>query len=158
MPTHSAFGTPLTDLGMGALGNIRLGTMNRRQALGTLAGTSAGVAAACSLRAETSPPRAKQVLFIWLDGAMSQLESWDPKPGTQFGGPFQGIQTQLPGVVLSELMPQMALRMDRFSIVRGMHTKYEDHSKGVIPIQQGDPKNRGVTYPLLGSAVVKLRK
>lgn len=100
--------------------------------------------------------RRKQVLFIWLDGAMSQFESWDPKPGTRFGGPFKSIPTRVPGVHLSELMPRMAERIHHFSIVRSMHTKYEDHSKGVIPIQQGDPKNRGVTYPLLGSAVARL--
>lgn len=100
--------------------------------------------------------RRKQVLFVWLDGAMSQFESWDPKPGTRFGGPFKSIPTRIPGVHLSELMPKMAERIQHFSIVRSMHTKYEDHSKGVIPIQQGDPKNRGVTYPLLGSAVARL--
>jgi hypothetical protein len=98
----------------------------------------------------------KQVLFVWLDGAMSQFESWDPKPGTRFGGPFRDIATRVPGVRLSELMPRMAERMDRFSIVRSLRTRYEDHSKGVIPIQQGDPKNRGVAYPLFGSAVARL--
>ncbi len=98
----------------------------------------------------------KQVLFVWLDGAMSQFESWDPKPGTRFGGPFKSIPTRIPGVHLSELMPKLAERMQHLSVVRSMHTKYEDHSKGVIPIQQGDPKNRGVSYPLLGSAVARL--
>ena len=100
--------------------------------------------------------RKKQVLFVWLDGAMSQFESWDPKPGTQYGGPFRSIASSLPGVQLSELMPQMAKRMHRFSLVRSMHTRFEDHSRAVVPIQQGDPTNRGVTYPFLGSAVVKL--
>jgi hypothetical protein len=98
----------------------------------------------------------KQILFVWLDGAMSQLESWDPKPGTQFGGPFRDIQTALPGVRVSELMPNMAQRLDRFSVVRSMHTQFEDHSRAVKPIQRGDPKNRGVTYPFFGSAIAKL--
>jgi hypothetical protein len=98
----------------------------------------------------------QRVLFVWLDGAMSQFESWDPKPGTQFGGPFQAIQTQLPGIQLCELMPNMATRMDRFSVIRSMHTRFEDHSKAVKPIQRGDPKNRGVTYPFLGSALANL--
>jgi hypothetical protein len=53
-------------------------------------------------------------------------------------------------------MPQMAQRLDRFSLVRSMHTRFEDHSRGVVPIQQGDPKNRGVTYPFFGSACIKL--
>ena len=134
--------------------------LTRRQMLQSLVGTSAALATceglAESAWAQAVKPQAKQVLFIWLDGAMSQFESWDPKPNSRFGGPFQAIQTSLPGVALCELMPHMAQRMDRFSIVRSMHTKYEDHSKGVIPIQQGDPKNRGVSYPLLGSAVVRL--
>jgi hypothetical protein len=113
-------------------------------------------AAASSRLVQAAQSRRKQVLFVWLDGAMSQFESWDPKPGTRFGGPFRDIATRVPGIRLSELMPRMAERMDRFSVVRSLHTRYEDHSKGVIPIQQGDPKNRGVAYPLFGSAVARL--
>lgn len=131
---------------------------SRRAVLQKLLGTTA-----CAVGATASSPlvraaqtQRKQVLFVWLDGAMSQFESWDPKPGTRFGGPFRDIATRVPGVRLSELMPRMAERMDRFSIVRSLHTRYEDHSKGVIPIQQGDPKNRGVAYPLFGSAVARL--
>ena len=130
----------------------------RRGVLRTLLGLSAsGAGATASSRlVRAAQSRRKQVLFVWLDGAMSQFESWDPKPGTRFGGPFRDIATRVPGVRLSELMPRMAERMDRFSIVRSLHTRYEDHSKGVIPIQQGDPKNRGVSYPLFGSAIARL--
>lgn len=131
---------------------------NRREVLQSLVQASAATVACGlpqTLPAETKA-RAKRVVCIWLDGAMSQLESWDPKPGTEFGGPFQAIPTSVPGLAISELMPRMARQMHRFSIIRSMHTQYEDHSRGVIPIQQGDPKNRGVTYPLLGSAIVKL--
>ena len=38
----------------------------------------------------------KQVIFVWLDGGMSQLESWDPKPNTDTGGPFKAIPTSVP--------------------------------------------------------------
>lgn len=133
--------------------------ISRRRLLQTLGGTvaTAGMLDWTEpLFAQQAKKKQKQVLFLWLDGAMSQFESWDPKPGTQFGGPFQSIQTKLPGVHLSELMPKMAERMDRFSIIRSMHTRFEDHSRAVTPIQQGDPKNRGVPYPFLGSAVTKL--
>ncbi|GAB4152346.1 MAG: DUF1501 domain-containing protein [Planctomycetaceae bacterium] len=106
--------------------------------------------------AEAVRKKQKQVLFVWLDGGMSQLETWDPKPGTQFGGPFQAIQTSVPGVQISELMPGMAKRMNQFAVVRSMHTRFEDHSRAVLPIQRGDPKDRGVTYPFLGSAISKL--
>ena len=49
--------------------------------------------------------RERQVLLIWLHGGASQLETWDPKPGTDTGGPFRSIETSLPGVRISELMP-----------------------------------------------------
>ena len=135
--------------------------LTRRRMMRTLLGaTAAGTAGLSGLLepafANEVRKKRKQVLFVWLDGAMSQLESWDPKPGTQFGGPFQAIPTSIPGVHLSELMPGMAKRMNQFAVVRSMHTRFEDHSRAVIPIQQGDPKNRGVAYPFMGSAISKL--
>ncbi|MBA4017896.1 MAG: DUF1501 domain-containing protein [Pirellula sp.] len=95
----------------------------------------------------------KQVLFVWIDGGMSQFESWDPKPNTQFGGPFRAIPTSVPGIQISELMPHSAKQMHHLSLVRGMCTKDNAHSSGVGRIQRGDPKNRGVVYPFFGSAV-----
>ena len=98
----------------------------------------------------------KQVLFIWIDGGMSQLESWDPKPNTQFGGPFRSIQTSIPGVRISELMPRTAQIMHLLAVDRGVRTQDNSHSAGVGRVNRGDPKDRGITYPYFGSAVAKL--
>jgi hypothetical protein len=100
--------------------------------------------------------RDKQVLFIWLDGGLSQLESWDPKPDTTYGGPFRSIKTSVPGVHLSELMPKLAQQMHRLCVVRSMKTREIEHRMGIAAIQRGDPKNRGVPYPYFGSGVAKL--
>src|SRR3954465_12658417 len=83
----------------------------------------------------------KQVLFIWLDGGLSQLESWDPKPNTQFGGPFRSIPTSVPGIHISELLENSAKQMHHLALVRGMCTQDDSHSSGVARIQRGDPKN-----------------
>ena len=40
----------------------------------------------------------KRVLVVYMSGGLSQLESWDPKPGTETGGPFRAIPTVVPGV------------------------------------------------------------
>ncbi len=61
--------------------------LSRRRMLGLLAGAAGGLLAPNVARALQSKQR--QVLMIWLDGGMSQLESWDPKPGTDHGGPFR---------------------------------------------------------------------
>jgi hypothetical protein len=98
----------------------------------------------------------KQVLFVWIDGGMSQYESWDPKPNTEFGGPFRSIPTSLPGIHFSELMPRTAQLAHQLTVVRNLSTQDNSHSAGVPRIQRGDPKNRGVTYPFLGSAIARL--
>ena len=133
--------------------------ISRRRMLGTLTGGAAGLGIASLLQpvvAEELRKSEKQVLLIWLDGGMSQLESWDPKPSTPFGGPFRSIATSLPGVHVSELMPRIAKRMQHLALVRTMHTEDPNHSSGVPKILRGHPKDRGVTYPYFGSAVAKL--
>ena len=130
--------------------------LSRRQVLGTFAGLGAG-SLLSPLVANEIKSKQKQVLLIWLDGGMSQLESWDPKPGTEFGGPFRSIPTTLPGIHVSELMPHTAQQMQHLAVVRSMCTKDENHSSGVPRILRGDPKNRGVTYPYMGAAMSHLK-
>lgn len=136
-------------------------SLSRRQMLGTLAGGAAGTLGLGALAhpaiAEEVKSKGKQVLFIWLDGGISQLESWDPKPNTEFGGPFAAIPTSVPGVHFSELVPETAKRMDKLAVIRTMSTVDPNHSTGVPRVQRGDPKNRGVTYPYIGSALAKLK-
>lgn len=130
--------------------------------LGTMAGSATGVGlaglGAFSIVAAAEELRAKdkQVIFVWLDGGLSQLESWDPKPNTEHGGPFRSIATSVPGIQISELMPNIARQMHNIAILRSLCTKDNSHSAGVARIQRGDPKDRGVVYPLFGSAVAKL--
>ncbi len=129
--------------------------ISRREWLGGIA--AAGVSGwSQPALAETLKKKNKQVLFIWLDGGISQLESWDPKPTSPFGGPFRTIQTSVPGLRICELLPKTATLMHHLSVVRSLCTQDDSHSAGVDRIQRGDPKNRGVTYPYLGSAVAKL--
>jgi uncharacterized protein (DUF1501 family) len=129
--------------------------LTRRRFLGA-AGAVGLSSIANPLVAEELKKQQRQVLFIWLDGGMSQLESWDPKPNTPFGGPLRSIQTAVPGVRISETLPQSAKLMKHLAIVRSVSTQDDSHSAGVERIQRGDPKNRGVAYPLFGSAVARL--
>src|SRR5215213_9998752 len=64
--------------------------------------------------------RQKRVILLWLAGGASQLETFDPKPGAATGGPFRSIPTAVPGVQISELMPQMARRMNHTCIIRSL--------------------------------------
>ncbi len=129
--------------------------LSRRQWLGSV-GAMGLAGLTTPAIAEQLRKERKQVLFVWLDGGMSQLESWDPKPNTPFGGPLRAIPTSVPGIHISETLPQSAKVMQHLAIVRSVSTQDNSHSAGVERIQRGDPKNRGVVYPYFGSAVAKL--
>src|SRR5436190_20890183 len=72
--------------------------------------------------AEQAKKEQKHCILLWLCGAPSQFETWDPKPGTLGGGPFRAIPTQLAGVQVSSLMPKCASIMDKLAVIRPMST------------------------------------
>ncbi|HEY1377923.1 MAG TPA: DUF1501 domain-containing protein, partial [Gemmataceae bacterium] len=103
--------------------------------------------AAAAKRAE------KRVILLWLCGAPSQFETWDPKPGRPSGGPFGSIPTALPGVHFSSLMPRCATIADRLNVVRCMRTKQTEHLQAINLLTRGNPDRAGFTRPTLGAAV-----
>ena len=98
----------------------------------------------------------KRVLVVWLSGGVSQLETWDPKPGTNTGGPFQSIATSVPGVHISELLPHTAKVMHHLALVRGVNTAEDDHAKGYYIMHTGRRQEPAMNYPHLGSVCAKL--
>lgn len=135
-------------------------TIARRQFLGGVAG---GVgAAALGLGAMTRPAAAaelakqqKRIVVFWMAGGLSQLESWDPKPGTSTGGPFRAIPTSVPGVELCELLPQTAKQMHHLCLVRGVNTSEDDHGKGAYLMVTGRRESPALDYPRLGAVAAK---
>jgi uncharacterized protein (DUF1501 family) len=97
----------------------------------------------------------KRVIMLWLAGGASQLETWDPKPGAATGGPFRAIPTDVPGVHVSELMPQMAKRMKHVCVLRGLDTKNGDHGSAAVTMMRGRRNEAGLRYPDLGAVVAR---
>jgi hypothetical protein len=95
----------------------------------------------------------KNVILLWLCGAPSQFETWDPKPGRPSGGPFGSIPTDIPGVHFSSLMPRCASIASQLNIVRCMHTKQSEHLQGINLLTRGNPDRAGFTRPTLGAAI-----
>jgi uncharacterized protein (DUF1501 family) len=98
----------------------------------------------------------KRVLMVWLHGGSSQLETWDPKPGTKTGGPFQAIPTSVPGVHICELLPYTAKQMHHLALVRGLNTAEDDHGKGAYIMHTGRRQEPAMKWPHLGSVCAKL--
>ncbi len=98
----------------------------------------------------------KQVVVFWLSGGVSQLETWDPKPGTDTGGPFLPIKTSAPGIEVCELLPHTAKQMHHLATVRGINTRENNHAKGAYIMQTGHRQTPGFEFPYLGSAFSSL--
>ena len=95
----------------------------------------------------------KHCILLWLCGAPSQFETWDPKPGRPSGGPFGSIPTAIPGVHFSSLMPRCAGIADQLNIVRSMKTAQTEHLQAITLLQRGNPERAGFTRPTLGSVL-----
>lgn len=141
--------------------NHREHQIARRQFLGGLsAGIGAGLAG--GLGVFTQPATAKElstqqkrVLLFFMAGGLSQLESWDPKPGTSTGGPFRAIPTSIPGLHISELLPKTAQQMHHLALIRGINTHENDHGKGRFKMEKGRNQMPGVELPALGAVCAK---
>ncbi|MBI3836373.1 MAG: DUF1501 domain-containing protein [Planctomycetia bacterium] len=133
----------------------------RRKFLGGLAG---GVGAATTLNfsglLDAAMPELdaaqKHILIIWLAGGLSQLESWDPKPKTDTGGPFRAIPTSVPGTHICELLPYTARQMHHLALVRSINTKENDHGKGHYCMTTGRRQEAVGEFPHLGAVGAKL--
>jgi hypothetical protein len=133
--------------------------LHRRLFLKGLAGGTLASAASFSglfhnpvLAAETRKAQ-KRCILLWLCGAPSQFETWDPKPGRPSSGPFGSIPTKLPGVHFSSLMPKCAGIANKLNVVRSMKTVQMEHLQAISLLQRGNPERPGFTRPTLGSAL-----
>ena len=124
---------------------------------GLLVGAAAGTAALGMLRpaqANELGRSQKRLLQVYLQGGVSQFESWDPKPGTRHGGPFRAIPTSVPGIHISELLPHTAQRMHLLSLIRSINLRTNDHGHGRLFMEKG--RNNG-DYPYIGSVASIIR-
>src|SRR4051794_30911107 len=123
--------------------------LDRRGFLGTVAAGAAALATpalAGDLKAKH-----KSGILLWLAGGSSQLETWDPKPGTATGGPFRAIPTNVPGLHISELMPKMAKRMQDTAVIRSLNTRNGDHGGAAKLMMRGRRDEGSLKYPDMGA-------
>ena len=99
----------------------------RRDFLRATAASATGLALSRTASATARPPlalgTAKSCIFINMVGGPAHLDTFDPKPNapSDVRGPFRPIQTNVPGVHLSELFPKLSKLADKFSLIRSMH-------------------------------------
>lgn len=97
--------------------------------------------------------RATSLITLWMNGGPSQLETWDPHPGTVIGGPTRAIDTSVPGLQIAADLPRMAERMKHLSVIRSLTSKEGDHERGTYFVKTGYRPDPTVTHPAIGAMV-----
>ena len=151
-PFSPSFGKPVSRRQL-----LRCGSM---AAVGLLLGKRLGFAAPLATSAAPPQAKAKAVIQIWMWGGPSHLDTFDPKPdaGYDYCGPLtKPLPTNVDGMVLSELMPELARQADKFSLIRGMTHGNNGHETAAYMVQTGHAEGERLVYPSMG-AVVSLFK
>ena len=110
--------------------------------------------------AASKAARAKSVIQIWMWGGPSHIDTFDPKPaaGYDFCGPLdKAIPTNVSGIQVGELLPELAKLADRYSLIRSMTHGNNGHETAAYMVQTGRPSGGRDVYPGMG-AVTSLFK
>ena len=134
------------------------GAIRRRRFLQLAGAGFAGMAAhdwlgTLGVSAEEMKRQGKACIMVFLNGAPSQLETWDPKPGIETGGPTKAIETAVPGVRIAEYWPKVAKRMKDIAIVRTLHGKEAAHERGQYHLRTGRRLTGSSNHPHFGAVV-----
>jgi uncharacterized protein (DUF1501 family) len=129
-----------------------------------------GLGLADILRAEASAKSAGgsagddlSIILVWLDGGPPQHETYDPKPDApaEFRGPLKPLNTSVPGIQISELLPYHGRMMDKMAIIRSMHHTTGDHFAAAHWMLTGyygsTAVNLAPQYPSIASIITRLK-
>lgn len=96
---------------------------------------------------------AKSVIILWMGGAPSQLETFDPHPGSKIAYGSKAIKTALKGVQLGEGFDHTAELMSDITLVRSVMSKEADHERAVYNIKTGYRPSPTVVHPSIGAVI-----
>jgi hypothetical protein len=139
--------------------------VNRRNFL-SIGAFGAGLTLADMLRANAATTAAKKpgsrsnkaAIMIYLPGGPSHMDMYDLKPDApaEFRGEFKPIDTNVPGVQISEHFPMQAKMWDKLAVVRSV-VSVDEHSDSLVMTGYPDRVNTTAAHPSFGSVVSKLR-
>jgi hypothetical protein len=125
-----------------------------------------GGGAATSLAARTAlaqdapvlkPATADHCIILWMEGGPSHIDTFDPKPGRDTGGPYKPVKTPIAGVHFGEHLPLLAAQAKRLAVIRGMTSREGDHRRGRYFVHTGFPPVTTASHPSLGAIVAHHR-
>jgi hypothetical protein len=128
--------------------------------VGSLTGLGLSLPGFLQLRARAAvadSPREVSCILIWLQGGISHIDSFDPKPGApeEIRGEFAAIATNVPGIMLCDPLPRLAQHQDKYAILRSLNPRNGSHGVADAYMMSGHAFNQSLIFPAYGAVVAK---
>ncbi len=104
-------------------------------------------------------PTAKTVILLWMDGGMSHLDTFDPKPEAEHAlrGPFGAMATSADGIRICDRLPRLARHADQCAILRGVAHNEGGHERAAHLVLTGRPLASTQNVPDFGKILQQFR-
>ncbi|WP_075086566.1 DUF1501 domain-containing protein [Mariniblastus fucicola] len=143
----------MEDHSCGSIEHIRRRTLLKMAGLSGLSWLTP-LGTALARHSEHNPSkRPLSLIVLWLEGAPSQLETFDPHPDTEIAAGSKAIKSRAPGILLGEGLVQTAEQMDSISLVRALTSREGDHERAIYNIKTGFRMDPTLKHPSIGSII-----
>ena len=116
-----------------------------------LAGTAQAANTITSAANQKLGGKAKAVIYLYMSGGMSHLDTFDTKPGAETQGPVESIDTSADGVQISQFFPNLAKQMNHVAVINSMYSNQGAHAQGRYFMHTGYVMRGTITHPDLGA-------
>ena len=137
---------------------------NRRDFITTVAKSCLGVSAILSAQAmlgiqkTAQIPTAKNVIFLYMSGGMTHIDTFDPKPDNgDVMGETTAIDTSADGIQLGNWLPETAKQMHRASLIRTLQSNQGAHAQANYLLHTSYQRRGTIVHPTMGAWISKER-
>ncbi len=100
-------------------------------------------------------PSARNVIYLYMSGGMSHLDTFNAQPGTEEAGPVKHIKTSADGVLVSEYLPLTAKHMHHVAIINSMTSTQGAHAQGNYFMHTSYTPRSTIRHPAMGAWLAK---
>lgn len=101
-------------------------------------------------------PTARNIIYLYMSGGMTHLDTFDPKPGTDEAGGVKAIPTSVDGTMVSEYFPLLAKEWNKVCAINGLTTTQGAHEQGNYFMHSSYTMRGTITHPGLGAWMQRL--
>lgn len=98
---------------------------------------------------------AQRVIYLYMNGGMSHLDTLDPKPAGEWMGPVKQLRTKVDDLVVSDNLPLLARHAEKLAVIRSLNSTQGAHKQGNYYMHTSYEIRSSVRHPAMGAWLLK---